>query len=76
LVSPEQYFAAQLLGLFGLIALVYLVSLPADVANAIFLGFPARRMALAAAMLLPTAGFSVLSRLSFRPGWRARWLAD
>lgn len=63
--------------LFGLAALealaatVYLVSLPADAENAIFLGFSTRRLALIGILLALCAGTAALAWFARKPAWRA-----
>lgn len=58
----------------GLVALLYLASLPADAENAGLLGFSTRRLALMVVLAGLTAGFAWLAGLSRKPAWRSRWL--
>ncbi len=64
----------SLASLEALAALVFLVSLPADAENSIFLGFSLRRLALMGALLFLLAGCAVLAWQTRQPAWRLRWL--
>ncbi|KAA3648257.1 MAG: hypothetical protein DWQ07_04495 [Chloroflexi bacterium] len=69
-ITPQQFLtvSALLIGLEGLLCLVYLLSLPSDPKNAVWLGYSANRLLLAAIILAGVVGALALAWVNWRSG--------